>query len=279
MMAFRKERVIGVDLSVGPFAEHVRAFAAFGKAHRSSYVCCVNVHMCVEAHRDPAFARVVNEADFATADGMPMRKALNVLHKLRQERVAGNDLMPALMAEAEQQGLSIYLYGGEQPVLDAIVARAAREFPRLRIAGAWSPPFRPLTEPELAEVADRINASGAHLVLVSLGCPKQEKWMAAMKGRVNALMIGLGGAFLLYAGVDSRAPKWMRDLSLEWAYRLVLEPRRLWKRYLVTNTVFLWLFFKALVLKWSGRPGQTGGRGTAPIPLDPGPLAGTPKEG
>jgi N-acetylglucosaminyldiphosphoundecaprenol N-acetyl-beta-D-mannosaminyltransferase len=95
----------------------------------------------------------------------------------------------------------------------------------------------------MQQAADRINASGAHIVMVSLGCPKQERWMAAMKGRVNAVMLGLGGAFLLYAGVDTRAPKWMRDLSLEWAYRLALEPGRLWKRYLITNSTFLWMSF------------------------------------
>ena len=98
-----------------------------------------------------------------------------------------------------------------------------------------------MTANEIDQAAERINSSGAHVVFVSLGCPKQEKWMATMKGKINAIMLGMGGAFLLYAGVDSRAPKWMRDLSLEWAYRFALEPRRLWKRYLVTNTAFLWL--------------------------------------
>ena len=197
--------------------------------------------MCVEAHNDPAFAAVVNGADFATADGMPMLNQLNRRHQLGQERVAGNDIMPALMAEAAAQGLGIYLYGGKQEVLDLIVARAAKDWPTLRISGIESPPYRPLSNAEMEDAAERINASAAHIVLVSLGCPKQEKWMAAMKGKVNAIMLGMGGAFLLYAGVDSRAPKWMRDLSLEWVYRLALEPGRLWKRYLVTNTTFLWL--------------------------------------
>lgn len=241
MEALPKKRTLGVDLSTGSFTDHIRRFAAFGAARRSSYVCCVNAHMCVEAHNDPAFAAVVNQADFATADGMPMLNRLNSAHGLRQERVAGNDIMPALMAEAERQGLGVFLYGGKQEVLDRIIARAATELPRLRISGAESPPFRPLTPLEIEQAAERINASGAHIVLVSLGCPKQEKWMAAMKGKVHGIMLGMGGAFLLYAGVDSRAPKWMRDLSLEWAYRFALEPRRLWKRYLVTNTAFLWI--------------------------------------
>ncbi len=241
MDALPKKRTLGLDLSTGSFAEHIRRFAAFGAARHSSYVCCVNAHMCVEAHNDTAFAAVVNGADFATADGMPMLNKLNSTHGMQQERVAGNDILPALMTEAEQQGLGVFFYGGKQNVLDAIIARAAREMPKLRISGAESPPFRPLTAKEIDQAAERINSSGAHIVLVSLGCPKQEKWMAMMRGKVNAIMLGMGGAFLLYAGVDSRAPKWMRDLSLEWAYRFALEPRRLWKRYLITNTTFLWL--------------------------------------
>jgi N-acetylglucosaminyldiphosphoundecaprenol N-acetyl-beta-D-mannosaminyltransferase len=241
-----KRRTIGVDLTVGSFATHIRAITDLGAAHTSSYVCCVNAHMCVEAHRDPAFAAVVNNADLATADGMPLLRSLKFFHKVEQERVAGNDLLPALFVEAEKKGLAVYLYGGQQQVLDAIVQRAAREHPGLRIAGTCSPPFRPLDEAESAEHAATINASGAHIVMVSLGCPKQERWMAGMKGRVQGVMLGLGGAFLLYAGVDSRAPKWMRDLSLEWVYRLVLEPRRLWKRYLVTNSIFLGLFARTL---------------------------------
>jgi N-acetylglucosaminyldiphosphoundecaprenol N-acetyl-beta-D-mannosaminyltransferase len=243
MSLLPKKHVLGVDLSVGSFAEHIHAFAALGRAHTSSYVCCVNVHMCVEAKNDPTLARIVNQADLATADGMPMLNRLNALHGLKQERVAGNDIMPALLAEAERQGLSVYLYGGKQEVLDTIVARAAKEYPKARIAGVESPPFRPLSEAEMQQTAERINATGAHIVMVSLGCPKQERWMAAMKGRVNSVMLGLGGAFLLYAGSDTRAPKWMRDLSLEWAYRLALEPGRLWKRYLVTNSTFLWMSF------------------------------------
>lgn len=249
---FPKRRVLTADISVGTFAAHIDAFAALGAAHRSSYVCCVNAHMTVEA-RDPSFAQVVNNADFATADGMPVLKVLNLFHKVGQERVAGNDIMPALLAKAEEQGLTVFLYGGKEDVQQRIVDRAAKDFPRLRFAGRYAPPFAPLERMDLEADAARINASGAHIIMVSLGCPKQEKWMAAMKGRVNAVMLGLGGAFLLYAGVDTRAPKWMRDLSLEWLYRLWLEPGRLWKRYLVTNSIFLFLFGQAAVRRPFGR--------------------------
>lgn len=244
MSALSKAQVFGLDLTIGSFEAHVKAVAEMAKAHRSAYVCCVNVHMCMEAQHDPAFMEVVNGADLATADGMPMLTALNRFTKRKQERVAGNDLMPAVMAEAERQGLSVYFLGGEQTVLDAIVARAQKELPALRIAGAWSPPFRKLSGEERMAETERIVKSGAHIVLVSLGCPRQEKWMADQKGKIPAVMLGVGGAFLLYAGVDTRAPKWMRDASLEWLYRLWLEPGRLWKRYLVTNSAFLLLYAK-----------------------------------
>jgi N-acetylglucosaminyldiphosphoundecaprenol N-acetyl-beta-D-mannosaminyltransferase len=238
---FPKHRVLTVDITVGGFDRQVEAMAAYGQAHRSSYVCCVNAHMTVEA-RDPTFAAVVNNADFATPDGMPVLRALQLFHKVAQERVAGNDLLPALFNIAAQKGLRVFLFGGSDDVQRKIIDRAARELPELRIVGYYSPPFAPLPAMDLEADAARINGTGAHLVMVSLGCPKQEKWMAHMKGKVNAAMFGIGGAFLLYAGVDKRAPKWMRDLSLEWVYRLWLEPRRLWRRYVVTNTAFLVLF-------------------------------------
>jgi len=239
MSGLPKARLFDLDISTGSFEQHVAAIAALGREHRSSYVCCVNVHMCMEAQGDPRFAAIVNGADLATADGMPILNGLNKLTGLQQGRVAGNDLLPAILEEAEKQNLGVFLHGGEQSTLEAIVDRAAREFPALRIVDTYSPPFRTATAEERTAEAERIVASGANIVLVSLGCPRQERWMAEMKGQVPAVMLGLGGAFLLYAGLDRRAPKWMRDASLEWAFRLWLEPDRLWKRYLFTNSKFL----------------------------------------
>lgn len=236
-----KRRAVGIDLTIGTFQEHITAFADLAGRRRSTYVCCVNAHMCVEAHRAPDFAAIVNRATFATADGMPLLRALNRRHGLRQERVAGNDIMPALLAEAERRDLTVFLLGSTPEVLERIRARAARELPRLRWAGMDAPPFKPFDPTDAVATARRIETTGAHIVMVSLGCPKQERWMAAAQGHLNAVMLGLGGAFLLYAGVDTRAPKWMRDLSLEWLYRLALEPGRLWKRYLITNSWFVWL--------------------------------------
>lgn len=256
LRTFPRYRVLTTDISVGSFADHINAFAELGAARRSAYVCCVNAHMTVEA-RDPVFERVVRDADFATADGMPVLNALKRIHRLKQERVAGNDILPALLAKAAQTGLSVFLYGGSQQVLESMIERIVREFPALSIAGRHAPPFGPLEDLDLDVEAQRINASGAHIVMVSLGCPKQERWMAAMKGRVNAIMLGMGGAFLLYAGIDARAPKWMRDLSLEWLYRLLLEPRRLWRRYLITNTRFIGMLLIDRLTGKSRKVGQS----------------------
>ena len=251
-----KKRVLTVDVSVGTFDQQLETMAKLGAAHRSSYVCCVNAHMTVEA-RDGTFARIVGQADLATPDGMPVLRVLQRTYRLDQERVAGNDILPALLAKAAQRGLTVYLFGGTEEIQQRIIARAATELPALRFAGRSTPPFAPFEDMDLTGEAERINASGAHIVMVSLGCPKQERWMAAMKGRINAVMLGIGGAFLLYAGIDKRAPKWMRDLSLEWMYRLALEPRRLFKRYFVTNSLFIILVMKdRLQRAFGGSPGS-----------------------
>ena len=235
-----KRPVLTVDITTGTFRQQVDSIIALTRSGVGAYVCCVNAHMTVEA-RDPEFAAVVKNADLATPDGMPVLNALRSRHRLEQERVAGNDLMPALLQRCADEGIAVFLYGGDPRTQDLIVARAKRELPSIRIAGRHAPPFGPLEQLELGAEAARITTSGAGVVMVSLGCPKQERFMALMKPLTTATMVGLGGAFLLYAGIDKRAPKWMRDLSLEWLFRLALEPKRLWKRYLVTNSIFLWL--------------------------------------
>ena len=246
-----KKRVLTVSITVGGFSQQVQAMIDLAKARVGAYVCCVNAHMTVEA-RNPDFAAVVNQADLATPDGMPVLMALRRFHRSAQERVAGNDLMPALLQRCAEEGISLYLYGGDQDTQALIQERARRLHPSISFAGGHCPPFGPLAALDLDKEAERLNHSGAGLVMVSLGCPKQERFMAMMRPRVNATMIGLGGAFLLYAGIDKRAPKWMRDLSLEWLVRLALEPRRLWRRYFVTNSLFLWLLFKHAIGKHPG---------------------------
>jgi N-acetylglucosaminyldiphosphoundecaprenol N-acetyl-beta-D-mannosaminyltransferase len=245
-----RRELLGIGLDVAPFSAFVERITALARDRQSAYVCLVNAHMTVEASRDPGFAAVVVGADLAAPDGMPLVGALRLLYGVVQERVAGVDLMAALLESAEREGVAVFFYGEAEPVLEAVVARARRDFPRLQLAGALSPPFRALSAAEQAQHAAQIEASGARLVLVALGCPKQERWMAGQKGSIRGVMVGLGGAFAVYAGLRSRAPAWMRRHSLEWLYRLLQEPGRLWRRYLMTNTLFLLLLSRQW---WAGR--------------------------
>lgn len=204
--------------------------------------------MCIEVWKDAAYALAVNSADMATPDGKPLAKAIEWLHGIKQPRVAGMDLLPDLLRDAAAHGLGVYFYGSTPDVLDAIQHKARAEYPGLIISGSWSPPFRPLTDTEKDDDIHRINDSGANLVFVALGCPKQERWMAENKGKIHAVMLGVGGAFPVYAGLQKRAPEWMQKYALEWVFRLCQEPKRMWKRYLVTNTFFCILLAKELFL-------------------------------
>jgi N-acetylglucosaminyldiphosphoundecaprenol N-acetyl-beta-D-mannosaminyltransferase len=147
----------------------------------------------------------------------------------------------------------VYFFGSSPDTLEALDQRLSVAFPSLIVGGYESPPFRPLTPQEDADAVARINASGAGLVFVGLGCPKQELWMQAHRGRINAVMLGVGAAFDFHAGTVSRAPAWMRHNGLEWLHRLASEPRRLWRRYLVTNTLFVWGAARQLVFRRSDR--------------------------
>ena len=236
-----KQQVLDSFITTGPFEEFVDVILQLGAARRSAYVCCANAHMLVEAHRDPSFRRILAGADLVTPDGGPVASAAGWRGKHPQERVAGMDLLPALLKEAAHRGQSVYFYGTTEEVLAAIRTRAQRELPALRIVGTCAPPFRLLTPAEEAAHTAAIEEADPDLVFVALGCPRQERWMATHRGQVRACMLGVGQAFLVYAGLEQRLPVWARRLWLEWAYRLWLEPRRLWRRYLVTNTRFLYL--------------------------------------
>jgi N-acetylglucosaminyldiphosphoundecaprenol N-acetyl-beta-D-mannosaminyltransferase len=232
-------RVLGSFINACSWRSAINTIYRWGTARESRYVCICNVHSLITARKDEAFRKALNEADMATPDGMPVAWMMRKLGFPLQERINGPDLMWKYCALAEQRGESIFLYGNTQQTLDALVSSLHMAFPQLQIAGTYSPPFRPMTDREDANIVSEINKSGARVVFVSLGCPKQELWMAAHKGRINAVMIGVGAAFDYHAGTIQRAPLWMQKRGLEWFYRLCSEPRRLWKRYLVTNTQFV----------------------------------------
>jgi N-acetylglucosaminyldiphosphoundecaprenol N-acetyl-beta-D-mannosaminyltransferase len=240
----RKIKIINSFISQGSFEEFIENIFELTDKKDSSYVCFANVHMVIESYKDAAFNKVLNSADLATPDGAPVSKVMSWFYKYNQDRVAGMDVLPKLLEEAALRNKSVYFYGSSDEVLNTIVRKANKELPQLRIAGVYSPPFRKLTQEEDEAIVNQINNAGADLVFVALGCPKQEKWMADHKGRVKACMLGVGQAFLVYAGLEKRLPQWARKLCLEWVYRLYLEPGRLWKRYLVSNSLFVFLTFK-----------------------------------
>lgn len=232
--------VIGVPIDALSWPEALSRLAKWAKAGESRYVSICNVHSVVTAQHDAVFSSALHEADMATPDGAPVAWLMRRLGRTSQERINGPDLMWRYCAEAAKREESIYLYGGKPEVLDILRSRLPEQFPGLKITGAYSPPFRPLTKDEDEAIVAEINSSGAGTVWISLGCPKQEKWMAEHRGRVNAVMVGVGAAFDYHAGSVKRAPLWMQNAGLEWLHRVCSEPRRLWKRYLITNSLFIY---------------------------------------
>lgn len=221
----------------------------WGAARESRYVCICNVHSVVTTTTDLEFKVAVNSADMATPDGAPIAWALRRLGHPGQARINGPDLMMKYLAVAERKGQTVFFYGSTESTLAKLRTALGAKFPRLKIGGTYSPPFRPLSVDEDNAIVNQINDSGANVVFVGLGCPKQEKWMAEHRGRINAVMIGVGAAFDYHAGVIKRAPLWWQNNGLEWLYRLGSEPRRLFMRYTVTNTLFVFGFMRQMVLE------------------------------
>lgn len=242
-------QVLGAFIDAATFDSSLQAVARWADARQSRYMCFCNAHAVVEMKRDAALEHAVAEADLVLPDGMPVAWMLRHSGFPQQQRINGPDFMRQCCALAEQHGESVFFYGSLPHTLAAIKCWLAIEFPHLKVAGTISPPFRPLSPEEDEAVIKRINNSGAQVVFVGLGCPKQELWMAAHRDRIQAVMIGVGAAFDYHAGTLKRAPLWMQQHGLEWLYRLYAEPRRLWKRYLVSNTLFIFGALRQLISK------------------------------
>ncbi len=214
-------------------------WAGFGA---SKYVCVATVNNVMEAYDSPDFRRVMNNADLVTPDGMPLVWALRLLGHPHATRVYGPDLTPIILERAANDRIPVGFYGASPEVLAKLIQVVQRRFPNLHIAYSFSPPFRPLSPEEDQRIVEEINRSGARIVFIGLNTPKQDYWMAAHKGRVHAVMIGVGAAFDFLAGTKPQAPRWMMRIGMEWFFRLLTEPRRLWKRYLKHNPRFVALF-------------------------------------
>lgn len=240
--------LIGSGVTALPFDAQIEKMLEWASSHQSKVVCVANVHMLTEAYCHPELSDVLKSADLVTPDGMPLVWMLRLMGAHKQNRVAGMDILFSLCQLAPKRNISVFFLGSEPSILEKMRKKLECKFPELKIAGMEPLPFRPLTPAEDAAIIQKINQSGASLVLVSLGCPKQEYWMHQHKGKIQAVMIGLGGVFPVLAGEQKRAPQWIRESGLEWLYRLIQEPRRLWKRYSTTNTLFIWLALKQLLI-------------------------------
>jgi len=240
--------VINLPITALPLREQIEIILDWANHFESKTVCVANVHMLMEAHNKPAFATVLRNADMVSPDGMPLVWIMKLMGAYWQDRVAGMDILLSLCQLAPQRNTSLFFLGSTTETLEKMKEEISDKFPNLQIAGKESLPFRPLTEEEDRAIIQKINSSGAGVVLVSLGCPKQEYWIDQHKGKIHAVMIGLGGAFPVFAGIHKRAPFWMRNMGLEWLYRLIQEPRRLWYRYLTTIPPFLFLASVQLIM-------------------------------
>ena len=237
----RRVPVLGVPLALIDYERTLDWIDAAVERRQRGYVCVAAVHTVVACQDDPELRAAVLGADLTVPDGMPLVWALRLLGQPLESRVYGPDLMDLACARAARTGQRFYLYGGRNPGALAQLARELRlRHPGLQIVGGHAPPFRPLTAAEEAEVAAEINASRADVVWVGIGVPKQEKWMARMRERLDApVLLGVGAAFDFHAGLIPQAPGWLQRHGMEWAFRLAQEPRRLWRRYLAYNPRFV----------------------------------------
>jgi len=233
----RRVHVVSFDVDVVTEGEAVRAIVERAQARVGGYVCAANVHMVMEAHDDPAFAEVVSRAFLVVPDGMPLVWAQRLMGVASAQRVRGPDLTLAVAKEAARRGVSVALFGSTLEVSERFAQALVRQAPGLQVAANISPPFGPsIDDPEyIAQIRD----SGAGVVFVGLGCPKQEKWMARHAASLPAVLLGVGAAFDFHAGTLKEAPQWLGNLGLEWLFRLASEPRRLWRRYLRHNPRFV----------------------------------------
>lgn len=232
--------VLGVGISVLNLSSAVHAIRAHLESGQKGYVCITGVHGVMEARTDAGFRRILNQSLLCTPDGMPMVWLGKLAGHAGMGRVYGPDLMERLCAEGCELNWRHYFYGGAEGVAERLRGRLTERFPGLRVCGTYTPPFRDLTSAELDELASDIDRSRPDVLWIGLSTPKQERFMAAHLARLNVpLLIGVGAAFDFHSGRVRQAPRWIQRSGFEWLFRLAQEPRRLWRRYLRNNPLFL----------------------------------------
>jgi N-acetylglucosaminyldiphosphoundecaprenol N-acetyl-beta-D-mannosaminyltransferase len=240
-------QILKTRVHLTSYADACARILAAIHAQEFGYVAIANVHMVMTGYWQPEFQTIINQALLTTPDGMPLVWSLKLFGFKNATRVYGPDLMLHCCTMAAQEQIPVYLYGGRPATLQQLCQNLQAQFPNLAIVGTEAPPFREPTPEESQTTLHNIQQSGAKLVFVGLGCPKQEFWMRKYTDQLPAILLGVGAAFDFHAGAVSQAPRWMMGLGLEWAYRLSQEPGRLWKRYLVNNPAFVVLLLIQLL--------------------------------
>jgi N-acetylglucosaminyldiphosphoundecaprenol N-acetyl-beta-D-mannosaminyltransferase len=255
MIAAGKRNVLGVLVDAVDYAAAAEQVIAAAHQRRPFALTALAVHGVMTGVQDPDHNARLNSFDLVTPDGQPVRWALNLLHSAGlTDRVYGPLLTLQVVERCAAEGLPIYLYGSTEPTLARLVPALERMFPGLKLAGAEPSKFRPAHHGEDAEIADRIRTSGARVVLVGLGCPRQEVFAYAMRPLLDMPLLAVGAAFDYHAGLLRQPPAWMQRAGLEWFWRLGLEPRRLWKRYVLLNPAYLARLAAQRVGLWKAIP-------------------------
>jgi len=258
-MRISRANILGVGVSAINMAMALHAIEGWIARREPHYICITGVHGVMESQRDEALRRIHNAAGLVTPDGMPLVWLSRLLGFHHVARVCGADLMLAVCERSVTRGYRHGFYGGAPGVAETLAARLQSRFPGLQVVGIDSPPFRPLTPSEDQAAVERMNAARPDVVWVGLSTPKQERWMAVHMGQLSAsVLIGSGAAFDFHAGLKRRAPRWMQTTGLEWLFRLMLEPRRLWRRYVINNPWFLGLVLLQ-VLGWKRHEPESSG--------------------
>jgi N-acetylglucosaminyldiphosphoundecaprenol N-acetyl-beta-D-mannosaminyltransferase len=247
-MTLQKRNLFSVNYTLTNYSEAAKLIIDSGINHNSFGVSALAVHGLIESYTNPGLLEKVNKINMIVPDGQPVRWALNYFYKAGlKERVYGPQLTLEVLKLANEKKLSVYLYGSTEDTLKKFSAAIQQKFPSVKICGTHTDRFRDATPGEDENDIQKINESGAHIVLVGRGCPRQEIWVSDHLGKIQASMMAVGAAFDFHAGVLTQAPAWMQRNGLEWLYRLIKEPRRLWKRYFITNSYFIYLFIKKII--------------------------------
>lgn len=233
--------ILKTNINVTNMSDTVKYIGEHLEDLRGKYICVSNVHTTVMSYENEEYRKIQNSAAMALPDGAPLSSYSRRKGYKQAQRVTGPDLMLELFAISKEKGYRHYFYGATEETLRSMRKVIEREYSGLEIAGMYAPPFRALTPEEDEQVVAKINASAPDFVWVGLGAPKQEQWMYQHMGQLRGVLIGVGAGFDYLAGYIKRAPRWMQKLSLEWLYRLLQDPKRLWRRYFTSNVKFICL--------------------------------------